>query len=70
MLTSIGVKSIDELFESIPSRLKLKPLAQDDGLSEYEGLLLMEGLAAKNTYPMFENYLGAGSYEHHIPALV
>ena len=30
----------------------------------------MEGLAAKNTFPSFENYLGAGAYEHHVPALV
>ena len=31
---------------------------------------MMEALAAKNTFPSFENYLGAGAYEHHIPALV
>lgn len=70
MLAAIGVKSIEELFQSIPNNLKVKPLTQDDGLSEYEGLRLMEKLAAKNTYPSFDNYLGAGAYEHHIPALV
>jgi glycine dehydrogenase subunit 1 len=70
MLAAIGIKSIEDLFENIPSNLKLKPPVQDDGLSEYEGLRLMEGLAAKNRYPSFENYLGAGAYEHHIPALV
>lgn len=70
MLATIGIKSIEELFESIPTNLKVKPPAQDDGLSEYEGWRLMEGLAAKNTYPSFDNYLGAGAYEHHIPALV
>lgn len=70
MLAAIGIKSIDELFESIPSKLKLNPPVQEDGLSEYEGFRLMEGLAAKNKYPAFDNYLGAGAYEHHIPALV
>jgi glycine dehydrogenase subunit 1 len=70
MLAAIGVKSIEELFESIPTHLKVKPLIHDDGLSEYEGLRLMENLAAKNSYPSFENYLGAGAYEHHVPALV
>jgi glycine dehydrogenase subunit 1 len=70
MLAAIGVKSIENLFDTIPSNLKLKPPKQDDGLSEYEGLRLMEGLAAKNSYPSFDNYLGAGAYEHHVPALV
>lgn len=70
MLATIGVQSIEELFDSIPAVLKLKPPLQDDGLSEYEGLRLMEGLAVKNTYLFFENYLGAGAYEHHVPALV
>lgn len=70
MLAAIGVNRIEELFIDIPSNLKVKPPLHDDGLSEYEGLRLMEWLAAKNTYPSFENYLGAGAYEHHVPALV
>ncbi len=70
MLAAIGVKSIDELFQAIPKSLRLPRPQQDDGLSEYEGICLMEGLAAKNSYPKYKNYLGAGAYEHHIPALV
>jgi glycine dehydrogenase subunit 1 len=70
MLKEIGVKTVEELFLAIPSHLQLPPPKQDDGLSEYEGLKLMEGLAAKNTFLSFENYLGAGAYEHHVPALV
>lgn len=70
MLKVIGVSSIEELFQDIPSSL-LKPRPNvEDGLSEYEGLKLMEGLAAKNTFALRENYLGAGAYEHHVPALV
>ncbi|MGA8163631.1 MAG: aminomethyl-transferring glycine dehydrogenase subunit GcvPA [Waddliaceae bacterium] len=70
MLKEIGVKGVDELFRAIPKELILSPPAEDDGLSEYEGIRLMESLAAKNTYPDYDNYLGAGSYEHHVPALV
>ena len=70
MLKAIGLKSIEELFEAIPSALRVKRPLPEDGLSEYEGLRLMEELAAKNTFPSYENYLGAGAYEHHVPALV
>lgn len=70
MLSAIGIESIGELFASIPEQLRLKPPVGDDGLSEYEGAQLMERIAAKNTYPSFDNYLGAGAYEHHVPALV
>lgn len=70
MLKVVGVNSIDELFAAIPKKLRLAAPETDDGLSEYEGLRLMENLAAKNTYATFDNYLGAGAYEHHVPALV
>lgn len=70
MLAEIGIKTVDELFQTIPEKLRHPRLAQDDGLSEFEGLRLMEGFAAKNTFPTFDSYLGAGAYEHHVPALV
>ncbi|WP_068469044.1 aminomethyl-transferring glycine dehydrogenase subunit GcvPA [Candidatus Protochlamydia phocaeensis] len=70
MLKAIGISCIDELFRAIPSSLILKKPFVEDGLSEYEGIRLMERLAAQNTFPSFENYLGAGAYEHHVPAIV
>lgn len=70
MLRAIGASSIEELFQSIPKQLRLPCPVKDDGLSEFEGMRLMEELAQKNSFPRFENYLGAGAYEHHIPALV
>lgn len=70
MLDSIGVKSVEELYSAIPEKLFLPRPDYDDGLSEYEGMRLMESIAAKNTFPSFENYLGAGAYEHHVPAIV
>lgn len=70
MLADLGVSTIEELFNDIPQHLRLAKLNEDDGLSEYEGMLLMESLASKNTFPKLISYLGAGSYEHHVPALV
>lgn len=70
MLQEIGVASIEALFDAIPDSLKHPPPLQDDGLSEFEGLQLMESLAQKNSYHQYDNYLGAGAYEHHLPALV
>jgi glycine dehydrogenase subunit 1 len=70
MLDFIGINSVEELFNAIPINLQRPKLAADDGISEYEGLMLLEALAKKNTFPAFDNYLGAGAYEHHIPAIV
>lgn len=70
MLKAIGLASIEELFCVIPEKLLSQRPTVDDGLSEYEGLCLMESLAAKNTFPTLSNYLGGGAYEHHVPALV
>lgn len=70
MLKELGLPSIESLFVDIPEELKCPKLTVDDGLSEFEGGQLLESIAAQNTYPSFENYLGAGAYEHHIPALV
>lgn len=70
MLHTLGVENIESLFQAIPRNLLLPRPTVDDGLSEYEGLQLMHKLASKNTYHQFDNYLGAGAYEHHVPALV
>ena len=70
MLASIGVESIDDLFAAIPLSIRRPRPLEDDGLSEFKGLKLLETLSCKNTFPLFENYLGAGAYEHHIPAMV
>lgn len=70
MLQTIGISNLEQLFESIPKHLRVPAIGIDDGLSEFEGMQLMESLAKKNSFPSFENYLGAGSYEHHIPAIV
>ena len=70
MLDRIGVSSIMELFSAVHPSLLKEPPKEDDGLSEFEGMQLMETLGKRNTAADYENYLGAGAYEHHIPSLV
>lgn len=70
MLALIGVTSIEELFTAIPPELLCEAPSVDDGMSEQEGLLHMEALAASNSYTEFDSYLGAGAYDHYVPAIV
>ena len=69
MLAAIGVPAIDSLFDEIPEELLIKNL---DGiplaLSEMEISRLMRGRAAEDSGPSC--FIGAGAYEHHIPAVV
>ena len=69
MLAAIGVASIDQLFEEIPERLRAGKLTQvPEGLSEMDVARLMTSRA--NQDGSYLNFLGAGAYEHHIPAAV
>jgi glycine dehydrogenase subunit 1 len=72
MLQAIGVGSIDELFAEIPAGLRLnRPLALDPGLSEQEVFEELKALAAKSTSAEDEiSFLGAGMYDHYVPALI
>src|SRR6202453_4306396 len=69
MLSVIGVGSVDELFDEIPDALKAKTLeGVPVGLCEMEvARLLTERAAADGR---LQNFIGAGAYEHHIPAPV
>lgn len=69
MLRIIGVKNIDELFDEIPSSLLHAPLDNiPSGLSEMALTRLMQERAALDR--KMQCYLGAGAYEHFIPAAV
>jgi len=69
MLAAIGVQRIDDLFDEIPSSLKIRALeGVPPGLSEMEVTRLMKSRAAMDGTPL--NFAGAGAYEHHIPAAV
>ena len=71
MLATLGISSIDDLFLDIPREHRNPPLDLPDPLSEMEIQLELAGLAAKNR-PMGSgpSFLGAGSYNHFIPAIV
>ena len=69
MLGTIGAASIDELFDEIPQSLRCGRLEQVPvGLSEMEITRLMHQRAAQDGASL--NFIGAGAYEHHIPAAV
>ncbi|SFO22677.1 glycine dehydrogenase subunit 1 [Nitrosospira briensis] len=69
MLASIGASSIDDLFDEIPSELKSDGLKRvPAGLNEMEISRLM--LERAETDGRYLSFIGAGAYEHHIPAAV
>ena len=68
MLDVIGVRSIEELFDEIPRELRAGELLLPPPLGEMEVGRLMSERAASDGRPL--NFIGAGAYEHHIPAPV
>ncbi len=69
MLTAIGADSIDDLFDEIPAELRCDELSGiPDGVPEMDISRIMQGFAATDGSPL--NFIGAGAYEHHIPAAV
>ena len=72
MLAEIGVASIQDLFADIPENLRLgRPLAVEGGRSEQEVFEELRALAARNVSAEDElSFLGAGMYDHYIPALI
>jgi glycine dehydrogenase subunit 1 len=72
MLATIGVDSINELFEQVPAGLRLaRPLDLEPALSEPELVAHLSELAAQNVDTTRElSFLGAGIYDHYVPAVV
>lgn len=69
MLDAIGVDSIDDLFDEIPAHLRASSLeAVPEGMTEMEVSRLMQQRADSNTRALC--FIGAGAYQHHIPAAV
>ncbi len=73
MLQTIGVSSIDQLYDAVDQNLLLKkPIA---GLPNYQGEIevenILKNMAIKNrSAAQGPFFLGAGCYRHHIPASV
>jgi glycine dehydrogenase subunit 1 len=72
MLDAIGVGSVDDLFAEIPAGLRLAgKLDLPAGLSETECFDHLASLAERNADAETELcFLGAGMYDHYVPALV
>ena len=72
MLEAIGVSDFRELLQPIPENLRLKnPLPLPEGKSEWEVRRHMLTRAQKNQdMTEFASFLGAGIYDHFIPAAV
>jgi glycine dehydrogenase subunit 1 len=70
MLAAIGAESIADLFRDIPPGVRYgRELAVPPALSEAELSRHLEGLAAKNVLDEV-SFLGAGMYDHYVPAVV
>ena len=72
MLAAIGVSSVEELFRDIPAGVRFQgELDLEPALSEPELVRHLEELAAKNVDTTKElSFLGAGIYDHYVPAVV
>ncbi len=69
MLDSIGVNTIADLFDEIPADLRIGELtAIPDAMDEMQINRLMAERAKQDGGAL--NFIGAGAYEHHIPAAV
>ena len=72
MLAAIGVDSVEDLFEQVPEPLRLgRPLELSPGMGEAEVFERLAGLAARNADAEEQVcFLGAGMYDHYVPAIV
>ncbi|HUR81242.1 MAG TPA: aminomethyl-transferring glycine dehydrogenase subunit GcvPA [Thermoanaerobaculia bacterium] len=72
MLETVGVDSIDRLFDTIPDTVQLKGLLDIPGpWSEIESRRWFRALAARNkTAADHASFLGGGAYAHYQPAVV
>jgi glycine dehydrogenase subunit 1 len=69
MLRHLGLSSVAELFTDIPEAFRFPKLSLDEGLSEGEVLAEISALADQNL-ASGKWFLGAGAYNHFIPAAV
>jgi len=72
MLATIGVDSTADLFAQIPEAVRLdRPLALPAGMSEAQVYERLAELAARNADCEEQiSFLGAGMYDHYVPAIV
>jgi glycine dehydrogenase subunit 1 len=70
MLRVVGVDTVDELFNVIPDEVRLsRPLRVPEGMGEIELAAHIDKLAGENASGLV-SFLGAGCYDHYVPAIV
>lgn len=71
MLGSIGVGKIEDLFKEIPTQFRYPDLNLPPRLTEMEAAAELESIASANaTTKDLLSFLGAGAYDHYIPAAI
>lgn len=71
MLETVGVESIEDLFTAVPARVRFPTLDLPPVLTEMEAAHRLQDLADGNQlFAAADIYLGAGSYQHYVPATV
>ncbi|MCU7959620.1 MAG: aminomethyl-transferring glycine dehydrogenase subunit GcvPA [gamma proteobacterium symbiont of Bathyaustriella thionipta] len=69
MLAAIGVTQIEDLFDEVPAHLRIQDLPDmPAGLSEMQIAQRMHARGQQDSRPLC--FMGAGAYDHHIPAAV
>jgi len=69
MLDAIGAPNIEALFDVIKKEQRPRSFNLPEGLSEFEVVSKIKSLADKNTKDLL-CFIGAGFYDHEIPAVV
>lgn len=72
MLATIGVKSLEDLFKDIPAKHRFPNLDLPPALTEMEAAAELAELAEsnENVHGDLISFLGAGAYNHYIPAVI
>jgi glycine dehydrogenase subunit 1 len=71
MLKAIGIQDIKQLFSVVPEQFRFPKLNIPGGLSEMEALAQLEEISqANNACNEMICFLGAGAYDHYIPAAI
>ena len=72
MLKTIGVKNLDDLFKDVPARHRFPMLDLPPALTEMEAAQELADIASNNESVRGDliSFLGAGAYNHYIPAVI
>ncbi len=72
MLKTVGVKSLDDLFEAVPAKHRFPNLDLPPALTEMEAAAHLGDMAASNENVRQDliSFLGAGAYNHYVPSVV